>query len=53
MTSLPLFFRYMAGNIVDVSSLRTTVEELKKYGVSRYFVILDALLHKADCRKTV
>ncbi len=41
-TSLPLFFRYIAGNIVDVSTLKATVEELKKYGVSRYFVILDA-----------
>jgi len=41
-TSLPLFFRYIAGNIVDVSTLKATVEELKKYGVSRYFLILDA-----------
>ncbi|CAD7771330.1 hypothetical protein FHEFKHOI_01234 [Candidatus Methanoperedenaceae archaeon GB50] len=27
-TSLPLFFRYIAGNIVDVSTLKATVEEL-------------------------
>jgi transposase len=41
-TSLPLFFRYLPGNIVDVSSLKVTVEELKKYGIKRYFILIDA-----------
>ncbi len=29
-SSLPLYFRYLPGNIVDVSSLTTTIEELEK-----------------------
>jgi len=29
-SSLPLFFRYLPGNIVDVSALNATMEELKK-----------------------
>ncbi|MDP2766961.1 MAG: transposase [Candidatus Methanoperedens sp.] len=40
--SLPLYFRYLPGNIVDVSSLSTTVEELKKFGVKSSFVLVDA-----------
>jgi len=36
------FSGIIAGNIVDVSTLKATVEELKRYGVSRYFLILDA-----------
>jgi len=39
---LPLFFRYLPGNIVDVSSLKVTMEELKKYGVKGGFLLLDA-----------
>lgn len=41
-TSLPLFFRYLPGNIADVSSLHMTVKELKKYGIGEYFILLDA-----------
>ena len=32
-TGMPLYFRYMAGNIVDVSSLSNTIEELKAMGM--------------------
>ena len=47
-TSLPLFFRYMPGSIVDVSSLKTTIDELRKYGVTKNFVILDAGFFSED-----
>ncbi|WP_297213166.1 transposase [Thermodesulfovibrio sp.] len=41
-TSYPLFFRYLPGNIVDVSSLRVTIEELTKAGIRDNFVLIDA-----------
>jgi len=46
-TSLPLFFRYMPG-FVDVSSLKTTIDELRNYGVTKNFVILDAGFFSED-----
>ncbi|MBR1874485.1 MAG: transposase [Eubacterium sp.] len=39
---MPIYFRYVAGNIVDVSTLITTVSELDQYGVSVNHAILDA-----------
>ncbi len=39
---LPLFFRILPGNIIDVSSLRNTLYELKNYGVKDAYVFLDA-----------
>ncbi len=39
---LPMFFRLLPGNIIDVSSLRNTLYELKIYGVKDAFVFLDA-----------
>lgn len=39
---MPIYFRYVAGNIVDVSTLITTVSELEQYGVSISHAILDA-----------
>jgi hypothetical protein len=42
MTKLPLLFRYNAGNIVDVSTLKSTILELSSYGVNIDFSILDA-----------
>jgi hypothetical protein len=41
-TGLPVYFRYVAGNIVDVSTLRTTINQLKAQGVSVSHGILDA-----------
>ncbi|MCL2173427.1 MAG: transposase [Candidatus Bathyarchaeota archaeon] len=38
----PLYFRYMAGNIVDVSTLKNTVEELNLMGVSVDDSLIDA-----------
>ena len=39
---MPIYFRYVAGNIIDVSTLVTTVSELGQYGVSVSHAILDA-----------
>ena len=39
---MPIYFRYVAGNIIDVSTLITTVSELEQYGVSVNHTILDA-----------
>ena len=41
-TGLPIYFRYCAGNIIDVSTLIRCVEELKALGVDVNFAILDA-----------
>lgn len=41
-TNLPLYFRYIAGNIVDVSTLTKTMLELKAYNVDTKFAVLDA-----------
>jgi hypothetical protein len=41
-TNLPLYFRYVAGNIIDVSTLQTTLAELKEFGIQTDFVIMDA-----------
>jgi transposase len=41
-TQTPLYFRYVAGNIVDVSTLKNTVVELGKMGVKSTFALLDA-----------
>ena len=46
--SLPLLFRYLPGNVVDVSSLRVTVEELKKFGVEQSFVLIDGGFFSED-----
>lgn len=39
---MPIYFRYVAGDIIDVSTLITTVSELEQYGVSISHAILDA-----------
>ncbi len=41
-SKLPLFFRLLPGNIVDVSTLSNTLSQLKRLGVSNNFVCLDA-----------
>lgn len=40
--NMPIYFRYVAGNIIDVTTLITTVSELEQYGVSVDHAILDA-----------
>jgi transposase len=39
---MPLYFRYCPGNIVDVSTLCTTIAELSQYRVNIEYVIVDA-----------
>jgi transposase len=41
-TKKPLYFRYVAGNINDVSTLKNTIDELEKYNVNTVFSIMDA-----------
>jgi hypothetical protein len=41
-SGLPLFFRYNPGNIIDVSTLKASLNELKEHGVSVNQAILDA-----------
>jgi transposase len=41
-SSEPLYFRAIPGNIVDVTTLQTTIKELRKYDVKNNFVYLDA-----------
>lgn len=41
-TGYPLFFSYIAGNVVDASTIKNIVAHLKKNGVDTNFAILDA-----------
>jgi hypothetical protein len=41
-TKMPIYFRYAAGNIVDVATLKTTLLELEVFGVDVDFAIVDA-----------
>jgi transposase len=38
----PLYFRYVAGNIVDVSTLKTTMSELIALNINANYALLDA-----------
>ena len=38
----PLYFRYVAGNIVDVSTLKTTMKELVSLNINANYALLDA-----------
>ena len=38
----PLYFRYNPGNIVDVTTLRTTIAELNQYAISVKYAIVDS-----------
>jgi hypothetical protein len=42
LTSMPIFFRYVPGNIIDVSTLRTTISIMNAHKISVKHVILDA-----------
>lgn len=47
-TGLTLFFRYVAGNVIDVSTATYTIAELRGMGVDTRFAILDAGYHAND-----
>jgi transposase len=38
----PLFYRYLPGNITDVSTLTQTIEELSKLGVKNSYILIDS-----------
>ena len=42
LNGLPIYFRYAAGNIVDVTTLKTTVAEMQTYGINVHHAIIDA-----------
>jgi hypothetical protein len=41
-TKLPLFYRFLPGNITDITTLKTTVLELKAMGIDNNLAILDS-----------
>lgn len=41
-TGLPIYFRYCPGNVIDVSTVLTSIAELKAQGIDTKFAILDA-----------
>lgn len=41
-TGLPIYFRYIAGNMVDVTTLVRTLRELKACGIDTDWALLDA-----------
>jgi transposase len=41
-SGLPIYFRYVAGNIVDVMTLEATLAEVRAYGVDVRHAIVDA-----------
>lgn len=46
--SVPLLFRALPGNIVDVSALLGTIRELEKYGIKESYACLDAGFFSED-----
>ena len=42
ITKKPLFYRYVPGNISDISTLQATILELKSMGVNQSFVLVDS-----------
>lgn len=41
-TGMPVYYRIVAGNILDASTLVTTMDELKRSGVNTDFAVVDA-----------
>jgi hypothetical protein len=41
-SGMPVYFRYVAGNIIDVTTLETTLSEVRAYGVDVHYTIVDA-----------
>ncbi len=52
-TGLPIYFRYCPGNIVDVTTLLVTLEELKAQHVNTKFAIFDAGYWSSENVKTL
>lgn len=41
-TGLPLFYRYVPGNVIDASTIKRTIVELKTYDINVNWALLDA-----------
>ena len=50
---MPLYFRYNAGNIVDVTTLRSTIAELEAFGIDTDYAIVDAGYCSKDNMKSL
>jgi transposase len=50
---MPLYFRYNAGNIVDVTTLRATIVELEAFGIDTDYAIVDAGYCSKDNMKSL
>ena len=53
VTHMPLYFRLVAGNIVDVSTLTTTFSLMKNFGVEPAFAVMDAGYYSSDNVKSL
>lgn len=53
ISKMPLFFRYNAGNIVDVTTLRSTIVELEAFGIDIDYAIVDAGYYSEDNIKSL
>lgn len=42
MSKTPLFYRFLPGNITDVTTLQTTITELQALGVRNSYILMDA-----------
>jgi transposase len=42
VSKMPLYYRYLPGNILDVSTLEHTIRELTLFGIKNKFVLVDA-----------
>jgi len=52
-THMPLYFRLVAGNIVDVSTLTTTFSLMKKFDLNPSMVLMDAGYYSSDNVKSL
>jgi hypothetical protein len=41
-SGMPIYFRYVPGNIIDITTLNNTIKEIKTYGVDVKYLIIDA-----------
>ena len=53
VTHMPLYFRLVAGNIVDVSTLITTFSLTKKFGLNTEMALMDAGYYSSDNVKSL
>lgn len=47
-SKLPIFFHYVAGNVIDVNALQYTITTLQKYNINIRSVIMDAGFNSDD-----